>query len=87
MNAKNMEFIWRASPSLGPKAQIFSGAFQSGNYGRQFAIWQHASYPRVLVTLVLSKIHVDLFPFLFLWLLCVQPQAASAGTSSATTRR
>ena len=30
---KNLEFVWRASASLGASAQIFSGAFQSGNYG------------------------------------------------------
>ena len=30
---KNLEFIWRASPSLGASAQVFTGAFQSGNYG------------------------------------------------------
>lgn len=33
MKAQNMEFIWRGSPSLGEGAQIFSGAFQDGNYG------------------------------------------------------
>ena len=30
---KDLEFLWRASPSLGAAGQIFSGAFQSGNYG------------------------------------------------------
>ena len=30
---KDLEFVWRASPSLGPSSQVFSGAFQSGNYG------------------------------------------------------
>jgi len=30
---KNLEFIWRASQSQGADAQVFSGAFQSGNYG------------------------------------------------------
>ncbi len=30
---KNMEFVWRASPSLGRDAQVFTGAFYSGNYG------------------------------------------------------
>ena len=30
---KNLEFIWRASPSLGVEGQVFAGAFQSGNYG------------------------------------------------------
>jgi len=30
---KDLEFIWRASPSLGEDAQVFAGAFQSGNYG------------------------------------------------------
>jgi len=33
MKAKNMEFVWRASPSLGQSAQVFTGAFQNGNYG------------------------------------------------------
>jgi hypothetical protein len=33
MADKNMEFIWRASASFGENAQVFSGAFQSGNYG------------------------------------------------------
>ncbi len=28
-----MEFLWRPSKSLGESAQIFSGAFHSGNYG------------------------------------------------------
>lgn len=30
---KNLEFMWRASQSQGADAQVFSGAFQSGNYG------------------------------------------------------
>ena len=30
---KNLEFVWRASPSLGVQGQVFAGAFQSGNYG------------------------------------------------------
>ena len=30
---KNLEFVWRASQSLGADAQVFAGAFQSGNYG------------------------------------------------------
>lgn len=30
---KNLEFVWRASASLGEPAQVFTGAFQSGNYG------------------------------------------------------
>ena len=30
---KNLEFVWRPSPSLGAEGQVFSGAFQSGNYG------------------------------------------------------
>jgi hypothetical protein len=33
MTAKNMEFVWRASPSLGQSTQIFTGGFQNGNYG------------------------------------------------------
>lgn len=33
MAEKNLEFVWRASPSLGPDAEVFTGAFQSGNYG------------------------------------------------------
>lgn len=28
-----MEMVWRASKSLGASAQVFAGAFQSGNYG------------------------------------------------------
>ena len=28
-----MEFIWRASASLGADAQLFTGGFQPGNYG------------------------------------------------------
>ncbi|CAN0053626.1 unnamed protein product, partial [Discosporangium mesarthrocarpum] len=32
--AKDMEFIWRASPSLGEEGQVFTaGVFHSGNYG------------------------------------------------------
>ena len=30
---KDLEFVWRASPSFGVDGQVFSGAFQSGNYG------------------------------------------------------
>jgi len=33
MKEKNMEFLWRSSPNLGQNAQVFTGAFQSGNYG------------------------------------------------------
>lgn len=33
MQNKEMEFIWRASPSYGANAQVFTGAFQNGNYG------------------------------------------------------
>jgi alpha-mannosidase len=33
MVEKNMEFIWRPSPSLGTSGQVFTGAFQNGNYG------------------------------------------------------
>lgn len=28
MNESRMEFVWRASPSLGPSTQLFAGAFQ-----------------------------------------------------------
>jgi len=31
--AQNMEFIWRASASLGADAELFTGGFQNGNYG------------------------------------------------------
>ena len=31
--AKELEYVWRASASLGKSAQVFTGAFQSGNYG------------------------------------------------------
>ena len=30
---KETEYIWRASASLGPSAQVFTGAFQSAKYG------------------------------------------------------
>ena len=30
---KDLEFVWRASATLGSDAQVFAGAFQSGNYG------------------------------------------------------
>ena len=30
---QDLEWVWRASDSLGPTNQIFTGAFQSGNYG------------------------------------------------------
>ena len=30
---KTLEFLWRASPSLGASAQVFAGAFASGSYG------------------------------------------------------
>ena len=33
MANRQMEFLWRASPSLGDAGSVFSGAFQSGNYG------------------------------------------------------
>lgn len=33
MNQSRMEMVWRASPSLGSSSQVFTGAFQSGNYG------------------------------------------------------
>ena len=33
LKEREMEMIWRASPSLGAAAQVFAGAFQSGNYG------------------------------------------------------
>jgi len=33
MKTNNMEFVWRASPSLGPDAQVFTGAFTGGLYG------------------------------------------------------
>lgn len=29
----NMEYVWRASPTLGPSAQIFAGANLGGSYG------------------------------------------------------
>jgi hypothetical protein len=31
--SKNMEFIWRGSPSLGEQAEVFTGAFLNGGYG------------------------------------------------------
>jgi len=40
---KELEFIWRSSPSLGSEAQVFAGAFQSGNYG-QFSVSYLAPY-------------------------------------------
>lgn len=33
LSERRMEMVWRASPSLGAAAQVFTGAFQSGNYG------------------------------------------------------
>ncbi|CAM9878394.1 unnamed protein product, partial [Phaeothamnion confervicola] len=30
---RSLEMVWRSSPSLGRAAEIFAGAFQSGNYG------------------------------------------------------
>lgn len=32
-NDRKLEFVWRASESLGAAAEVFTGAFQSGNYG------------------------------------------------------
>ena len=33
MQNRTMEFVWAASPSLGQAGSVFTGAFQSGNYG------------------------------------------------------
>ena len=33
MNQTRMEFIWRASESLGPTAEVFTCVAQDGNYG------------------------------------------------------
>ncbi len=76
MNAKNMEFMWRASPSLGPQAQVFTGAFQNGNYVREIALTtqsQHSSLiPRAFdfALFLLGCAHSSLVSGLLLLVFC-----------------
>ena len=37
VNKTELEMLWRASPSLGASAQVFTGAFHNTNYGSLLA--------------------------------------------------